>query len=81
VSTDDATSKAFVLSFSEAPNIELKGARVKVTALCPGFTETDMIAKTGGKSMKVPFVRNLTADEVARDGYVACMAGKPLYSA
>ena len=74
-----AASKAFVLSFSEALNIELKGKGVKVTALCPGFTETEMIAKTGGKSMNVPFVRNLTADEVAREGYAACAAGKSLY--
>jgi len=74
-----AASKAFVLSFSEALNIELKGTGVKVTALCPGFTETEMIAKAGGKSMNVPFVRNLTAEEVAQQGYGACMAGAPLF--
>lgn len=74
-----AASKAYVLSFSEALNIELKGSGVKVTALCPGFTETDMIAKAGGKSMNVPLVRNLTAEQVAREGYAACIAGKPLY--
>lgn len=74
-----AASKAYVLSFSEALNIELKGTGVKVTALCPGFTETDMIAKAGGKSMNVPLVRNLTAGQVAREGYAACIAGKPLY--
>jgi len=74
-----AASKAFVLSFSEGLNIELKGSGVRVTALCPGFTETEMIAKSGGKSMSVPFVRNLTAEEVAQQGYAACIAGKPLY--
>ena len=74
-----AASKAFVLSFSESLNIELKGTGVKVTALCPGFTETEMIAKSGGKSMNVPFVRNLTAQEVAEQGYAACIAGKPLF--
>ena len=74
-----AASKAFVLSFSEALNIELKRKGVKVTALCPGFTETEMITKAGGKSMSVPFVRNLTAEEVAQQGYSTCMAGKPLF--
>ncbi|MDP9142107.1 MAG: SDR family oxidoreductase [Pseudomonadota bacterium] len=74
-----AASKAFVLSFSEALNIELKGKGVKITALCPGFTETEMISKASGKSMSVPFVRNLTVEEVAREGYAACVAGKPLY--
>ncbi len=74
-----AASKAFVLSFSEALNIELKDKGVTVTALCPGFTETDMIAKEDGKSMNVPFVKNMSAEEVAQQGYAACMAGKPLY--
>lgn len=29
--------------------------------------------------MNVPLVRNLTAEQVAREGYAACIAGKPLY--
>lgn len=74
-----AASKAFVLSFSEALAIELKGKGVTVTALCPGFTETEMIAKAEGKSMSVPLVPNMTAEEVAREGYVACMTGSPLH--
>lgn len=74
-----AATKAFVLSFSEALGIELKGQGVTVTALCPGFTETEMIAKDGGTSMSVPLVRNMTAEEVAQEGYAACMAGSPLH--
>ena len=72
-------SKAYVLSFSEALNIELKGTGVTVTALCPGFTETDLIVKEDGGAMKIPFVRNMTAVEVAAEGYAACMAGKPIF--
>jgi short-subunit dehydrogenase len=77
-----AASKAYVLSMSEALNIELRAQNVngvKVIALCPGFTETDMIAKEGGRSMNVPLVRNMSAAEVAAEGYAACKAGRPLF--
>ena len=74
-----AASKAYVVSLTVALASELKESGITATALCPGFTETEMIAKDGGKSMKVPFVRNLSAAQVAQQGYDACMAGKPLY--
>ncbi len=74
-----AASKSYVLSFSEALSIELRGSGVTVTALCPGFTETDMITRNDGGSMSLPGLRNMTAPEVARQGYMACMNGKPLY--
>lgn len=75
-----AASKAFLLSLSEALWIETRDSGVTVTALCPGFVNTDMIAKDGGKkAMNVPLIRNLEPGEVARQGYAACMAGKPLY--
>ena len=34
-------TKAFVLSFTEALHHELKGKGIKVSALCPGPTETE----------------------------------------
>jgi hypothetical protein len=34
-------SKAFLLSFSEAMHVELKGRGVAVTAVCPGITDTN----------------------------------------
>lgn len=74
-----AASKAYVLSFSEALAVELKGSGVTVTALCPGFTETDMIAKGNDRSMSVPFVKNLSPQEVAKQGYKACRVGRPLH--
>lgn len=75
-----AASKAFLLSLSEALWIETQGTGVTVTALCPGFVNTDMIAREDGKkAMNVPFIRNLEPREVARQGFEACMAGKPLY--
>lgn len=72
-------SKAFVLSLSQTMSIENAGTGVTVTALCPGFTATDMIAKEGGGHMSLPFVPVLTAQEVASEGYDALMKGKPVH--
>ena len=74
-----AASKAFVLSLSQAMSIENAGTGVTVTALCPGFTATDMIAKEGGGHMNLPFVPVLTAKQVASEGYDALMKGKPVH--
>jgi short-subunit dehydrogenase len=75
-----AASKAYLLSFSEALWIETRGTGVTVTALCPGFTNTDMITRDDGrKPMNLPFVKNMEASEVAEEGYAACMAGKAMH--
>lgn len=74
-----AASKAYLLSLSEALAIETRGSGVTVTALCPGFTNTGMIAKDGGKkTMNVPFIRNMEPAEVACEGFSACISGEPL---
>ena len=40
-------SKAFVLSFTEALNVEVRGSRVRVLVVCPGATETGFFAAAG----------------------------------
>ena len=42
-----AATKAFVLSFSESIREELRHSGIRVLALCPGLTETDIFEKTG----------------------------------
>ena len=74
-------SKAFVLSLSESLAVELEGTGVTVTALCPGFTETPLVANAEKKLHKpglVPSMLMLDAAEVAQEGYDACMAGTPV---
>ena len=67
-----AASKAFVLSLTEALSEELRGSGVSATALCPGFTRTEMVMSFEGIELP-PFIM-ATADEVAREGYDAVMA-------
>lgn len=72
-------SKAFVLSFSEALEQELKKTGVTVTCLCPGFTETDMFNQAGGVEDYIPGFMQLDADKVAQEGFKACMKGKGVH--
>lgn len=70
-------TKAYVLSFSQAVNEELKGSGVTVTALCPGPTHTHWAAAAGINTDKFN-ARAMPAREVARIGYKAMMSGKPV---
>lgn len=71
-------SKAFVLSFSEAINNEVKDKGVSVTALCPGSTESSFHAVAMGIPDLVEDRKMQTAREVAEIGYRAMMKGKPV---
>lgn len=75
-------TKAFVLSLSEALSEELSGSGVTVTALCPGFVDTDLVhhlAEEVGRPDLVPSFLMLDAGEVAREGYKACMTGEVVH--
>jgi short-subunit dehydrogenase len=73
-----AASKAFVVSFSEAVHSELSGTGVSVTALCPGFTRTEFgeAAGTPKAEDKLPDFTLMDADDVARHGIDAMVAGR-----
>jgi uncharacterized protein len=73
-----AATKAYVLHFTEALSEELKGTGVTATALCPGFTSTDMMA-TAGNTGWLPAFAVSSAEQVARDAYRACMSGQALH--
>jgi uncharacterized protein len=68
-------TKAFVLSFSEALAVELEGAGVKVTALCPGPTPTNFGNVAGSKNARLMRVPGTSAEKVARDGHAAFRGG------
>lgn len=73
-------SKAFVIKFSEALAAENMSKGVNVTAVCPGFTYSEFHDVTGTRDRmnKMPGFLWLSAAGVAREGYDAVMAGKPV---
>ncbi|RYY52482.1 MAG: SDR family oxidoreductase [Chitinophagaceae bacterium] len=72
-------TKAFVHSFNEAVNHELKDTGVTLTSLLPGATDTDFFRVAGMESSKVVQEGELADPaDVAKDGYEALMAGKDM---
>ncbi len=75
-----AATKAYVLSLSEALGEELRGTGVSVTALCPGITDTNMVATAQAESagLDLPDVLVGDVETVAREGYAGLMKGTPI---
>ncbi len=75
-----AATKAFVRSFSEAIAEENRPFNIKVTALCPGPTETNFFdAANIGANVKAAFMKKglQTSEEVVEAGLNAVKSGKP----
>jgi len=75
-----AASKAYVLSLTESLSEELKGTGVTATALCPGFTDTEMV-RGSARGRQLPSLVVMDARSVARQGYAACLSGKAVHVA
>ncbi|MFO0322170.1 MAG: SDR family NAD(P)-dependent oxidoreductase [Bacteroidota bacterium] len=70
-------TKAYVLSFSEAVDNEVRDKGVTVTALCPGATESGFqVAAAMEESNLVKGKKLPTSKEVAEYGYASMMKGK-----
>lgn len=69
-------TKAYVLSFSEALDAELRGRGIRVTALCPGATATGFEARAKGERSALFKGRVATAQAVARYGVRAMERGQ-----
>ncbi len=71
------STKAFLLSWSEALAIELEGTGVTVTALCPGPTDTDFFPKAGMENVRgFQQAKVMAPQDVASAGYRGMMEEK-----
>ncbi len=76
-----AATKAYVLSLGEALGEELRGSGVTVTTLCPGITDTSMIAHAADDAPgfgELPRVIIGSPEDVARAGVRGLLRGDPI---
>jgi short-subunit dehydrogenase len=71
-----SASKAWVTSFTETLAHELAGSGVSATALCPGFTHTEMHERAHLDMSRLPNAMWLEADRLVRDCLEDVRAGK-----
>ena len=69
-------SKAYVLSFTEALRQELAPFGVRVTVVCPGPVPSEFQTRAGFVPGFDSAVLNVSAEDVARQGYDGLMANK-----
>jgi short-subunit dehydrogenase len=69
-------AKAWVTAFTETLAHELAGSGVTATALCPGFTRTELHERANIDSSRLPKALWLEADSLVRDCLDDVTAGK-----
>ena len=72
-----AASKAFETNFTESVHLENRRTGIHVTALCPGFVDTPMVAGDAMLS-KLPSRALLDPDKVAAEGLAGVAANKAI---
>lgn len=72
-----SAAKAFVLSFGEALNHELKDTGVKVSVLSPGVTATEFLAVSGQQPTLYQRLVMMKSPDVVRIGLSAMLKGTP----
>ena len=72
-----AGTKAFLLNWSESLREEVRFRGVRVTALCPGITDTEFFTAAGYRGSNKFTSSKMPAERVARAGLRALAKGKP----
>lgn len=72
------SSKAYVLTLTEALHDEVENLGIKVSCLCPGPVRTSFQEKAGINKSKKAKKYLMNADEVAKEGYIGFLKGKAI---
>lgn len=72
------SSKGYVLSLTEAIHDEVKNLGIRISCLCPGPVKTSFQEKAGIKKSKKAKKYLMSADKVAKEGYVSFLKGKTI---
>ncbi len=70
-----SASKVFVRNFSRALNVELRSRSIKVTAVCPGWVDTDMLPREKD-GRKIRYTGMVSAEKVAEQALRDHQKGK-----
>ncbi len=73
-----SATKSFVLHWSVALDVELRGTGVRTIAVCPGPTSTDFSKRAGVKEGLAPDAFSQTSEEVVMASLRAMAAGKSM---
>lgn len=73
-----SAAKSYLTVLSESLHTELSGSKVKVTALCPGFTRTEFHQRGRMRMSGLPNFLWMSADQVSEIGWRDALAGKAI---
>lgn len=73
-----SAAKSYLTVFTESLHTELRGTKVNISALCPGFTRTEFHQRGRMKMSALPNFMWLSADKVVSKSWRAAKSGKAI---
>jgi len=73
-----SAAKSYLTVFTESLHTELRGTKVNISALCPGFTRTEFHQRGRMKMSGLPNFMWLSADKVVAKSWRAAKSGKAI---